>query len=98
MLVKRREFFEPDVILKETGEKIEKVRESGESVDYFTFVPDGEPTLDVNLGQEIELLKSYGIRIAVITNASLIWRADVREDLRKAELVTRGMHLLSREM
>ena len=87
-LVNRREFYKPDVLLKETGEKIEKVRESGESVDYLTFVPDGEPTLDVNLGLEIELLKSYGIKIAVITNASLIWRADVREDLRKADWVS----------
>jgi len=88
MLVRRREFYNPDVILKETGEKIEKVRESGESVDYLTFVPDGEPTLDVNLGLEIELLKSYEIKIAVITNASLIWRADVREDLVKADWVS----------
>lgn len=88
MPVSRREFYKPDVILKETGEKIEKVRESGESIDYLTFVPDGEPTLDVNLGQEIERMKSYGIKIAVITNASLIWRADVREDLRKADWVS----------
>ena len=88
MLVKRREFYKPDVILKEAGEKIQKLRESGESIDYLTFVPDGEPALDVNLGLEIELLKSYGIKIAVITNASLIWRADVREELRKADWVS----------
>lgn len=88
MLVKRREFYKPDVILKETNEKIEKLREYGESIDYLTFVPDGEPTLDVNLGLEIELLKSYGIKIAVITNVSLIWRADVREELRKADWVS----------
>ncbi|MBE7547073.1 hypothetical protein KsCSTR_31060 [Candidatus Kuenenia stuttgartiensis] len=42
-LVKRREFYKPDVILKEADEKIEKLRESGESIDYLTFVPDGEP-------------------------------------------------------
>lgn len=88
MLVKRREFYKPDVILKEANEKIEKLRESGESIDYLTFVPDGEPTLDVNLGLEIEALKSYGIKIAVITNASLIWRADVREEIRKADWVS----------
>lgn len=88
MQVQRQAFYKPDLIMKETGEKIEKVRQSGESIDYLTFVPDGEPTLDVNLGQEIEQIKAYGIKIAVITNASLIWRADVREDLRKADWVS----------
>jgi wyosine [tRNA(Phe)-imidazoG37] synthetase (radical SAM superfamily) len=51
-------------------------------------VPDGEPTLDANLGREIALLKPLGIPIAVITNASLIWREDVREDLRQADWVS----------
>jgi len=50
-------------------------------------VPDGEPTLDINLGKDIELLRVLGIRIAVITNASLIWREDVKRDLRKADWV-----------
>jgi wyosine [tRNA(Phe)-imidazoG37] synthetase (radical SAM superfamily) len=40
--------------------------------------------LDANLGGEIELLKPLGIKIAIITNASLICREDVREDLGKA--------------
>ncbi len=68
--------------------KVEKTRELGESIDYLTFVPDGEPTIDVNLGGEINLLKPLGIRIAVITNASLVWRADVREELMKADWVS----------
>ncbi len=88
ILVQRQEFYKPDAILKKMGEKIEKVRQSGESIDYLTFVPDGEPALDINLGREIELMKSYGIKIAVITNASLIWREDVREDLMKADWVS----------
>lgn len=29
--------------------KVEKAREIGEAIDYLTFVPDGEPTLDSNL-------------------------------------------------
>jgi wyosine [tRNA(Phe)-imidazoG37] synthetase (radical SAM superfamily) len=52
------------------------------------FVPDGEPTLDINLGREIELLKRLDLPVAVITNASLIWRSDVREDLMGADWVS----------
>jgi wyosine [tRNA(Phe)-imidazoG37] synthetase (radical SAM superfamily) len=64
------------------------VKAAGESIDYLTFVPDGEPTLDIHLGREIELLRPLGLPIAVITNASLIWRADVRADLKKADWVS----------
>ena len=59
-----------------------------ERVDYLAFVPDGEPTLDVNLGEEIALLKPLGVPVGVITNASLIDRQDVREALGKADWVS----------
>ena len=88
MRVERQPFYEPEEVLRDVREKIEKAKEAGEPIDYLTFVPDGEPTLDVNLGREIALLKPLGIRIAVITNASLIWRDDVREDLLKADWVS----------
>jgi wyosine [tRNA(Phe)-imidazoG37] synthetase (radical SAM superfamily) len=68
-----------------------------ESLDYLTFVPDGEPTLDINLGKEIELLKPLGIKIAVITNSSLIDQSDVREDLMKADLVSLKIDSISEE-
>jgi wyosine [tRNA(Phe)-imidazoG37] synthetase (radical SAM superfamily) len=88
MQVDRRAFYQPEKILKDVDGKVESAREVGESIDYLTFVPDGEPTLDVNLGREIDLLKPLGIKIAVITNASLVWREDVREDLMKADWVS----------
>ena len=64
------------------------LKAAGESIDYLTFVPDGEPTLDVNLGREIDLLRPLGIKIAVISNSSLILRQDVMTDLLKADLVS----------
>ncbi|HCP32663.1 TPA: radical SAM protein [Candidatus Acetothermia bacterium] len=88
MQADRRAFYQPDEILKDVERKVESTREVDESIDYLTFVPDGEPTLDTNLGHEIELLKPLGIRIAVITNASLIWHEDVREELMKTDWVS----------
>ena len=85
MQVERRRFYDPEEILKEVQDKVERSKEGGESIDYLTFVPDGEPTLDVHLGREIELLKPLGIKIAVITNASLIGREDVRQELMKPD-------------
>lgn len=88
MQVERQVFHEPEKIFRDVREKITKAKEAGESIDYLAFVPDGEPTLDANLGREIELLKPLEIKIAVITNSSLIWRDDVREDLAKADWVS----------
>jgi wyosine [tRNA(Phe)-imidazoG37] synthetase (radical SAM superfamily) len=98
MQVKRRAFYEPEEILRDVRDKVEKARDAGETIDYLTFVPDGEPTLDVNLGREIELLRPLGIRIAVITNGSLTGREDVREDLLGADLVSLKMDSTRREI
>ncbi|MBC2709825.1 MAG: radical SAM protein [Desulfosarcina sp.] len=91
MQVDRTAYYEPQKILKAVRDKVQKVRQRGESIDYLTFVSDGEPTLDINLGHAIELLKPLGIKIAVITNASLIWREDVREELLRADWVSLKM-------
>ena len=88
MQVERCRFYDPERILHEVRNKVEKAKKAGEPVDYLTFVPDGEPTLDIYLGIEIELLKSLGFPIAVITNSSLIWRDDVRAELAKADWVS----------
>ena len=91
MQVERSAFYEPEEILRDVQTKVERAKEAGEPINYLTFVPDGEPTLDVNLGREIELLKPLGTRIAVITNSSLIWREDVRDALMKADWVSLKM-------
>jgi wyosine [tRNA(Phe)-imidazoG37] synthetase (radical SAM superfamily) len=84
----RRAFYPPEEIAKRVQEKVHEVTEHGELIDYLTFVPDGEPSLDINLGQEIEQLKPLGISIAVISNASLIDHIDVQADLMKADWVS----------
>ncbi|MGD1967435.1 MAG: radical SAM protein [Desulfobacterales bacterium] len=88
MQIDRAPFYQPEEILRDVENKIEKAQQKGESIDYLTFVPDGEPTLDANLGKEIELLKPLGFKIAVITNGSLIWREEVRSELAKTDWVS----------
>jgi wyosine [tRNA(Phe)-imidazoG37] synthetase (radical SAM superfamily) len=88
MRVERQAFYEPREILRAVRGKVKKAREAGEPIDYLTFVPDGEPTLDLNLGREIELLRPLGIKIAVISNASLIWHEGVRQALMKTDWVS----------
>ena len=88
MQTERIDFYDPQRIFEEVQKKVEEVRVAGESVDYLSFVPDGEPTLDLNLGRTIDLIRPLGIKIAVITNSSLIWREDVRDELARADWVS----------
>jgi wyosine [tRNA(Phe)-imidazoG37] synthetase (radical SAM superfamily) len=88
MQLHRRAYYSPQEIYDEVKEKVDSSASLGLAIDYLTFVPDGEPTLDINLGREIDMLRSLGIRIAVISNASLIWDESVKEDLQEADWVS----------
>ena len=93
----RQAFYEPDDLAREVKEKVNEVKKRGTKIDYLTFVPDGEPTLDINLGKITELIRPLNIKIAVITNGSLINRKDVREDLQKADLVSLKLDAATRK-
>jgi len=88
MQVKRQAFYAPELIIQSVAEKVRDVLKCGDRIDYLTLVPDGEPTLDANLGCVIDGLRPLGIKIAVISNGSLIWREDVRQDLSRADWVS----------
>jgi len=88
MPAERENFYMTKDIAQAVKEKVKRAKAKEEPIDYLTFAPDGEPTLDANIGQEIDLLKPLGIKIAVISNASLIWREDVRQDLSLTDWVS----------
>ncbi|HOD37789.1 MAG: radical SAM protein [Candidatus Marinimicrobia bacterium] len=88
MPVERQAFYKPEDIFRNVKYLLDNARHKGEQVDFLTFVPDGEPTLDINLGREISMLKTLGVPVGVITNSSLIWRTDVREEMNKADWVS----------
>lgn len=81
MLINRKEYYKPDEIFEVVTERVNQLMKAGERIDYITFVPDGEPTLDTNIGKSIDLVKLLGINVAIITNASLLWMPEVRDDL-----------------
>lgn len=83
-----RAFYPPGEILREVRARLEAVRARGEAVDYLTFVPDGEPTLDTRLGESIDALRELGLPIAVISNASLLRYPEVRAALARADWVS----------
>ena len=83
-----RPFYGPEEIRRAVEAQIEAVLGTGESIDYLTFVPDGEPTLDKDLCRTIKLIRPLDIKIAIIYNGSLIWRRGVQETLKLADWVS----------
>jgi wyosine [tRNA(Phe)-imidazoG37] synthetase (radical SAM superfamily) len=86
--IKRRHFYGADYLVGLVQQRVEQLKAQGETIDHLSFVPDGEPTLDLDLGETIDKLRPLGIKIAIITNGSLIDREEVRETLCKADWVS----------
>jgi wyosine [tRNA(Phe)-imidazoG37] synthetase (radical SAM superfamily) len=80
---KRERFFLKEEIL---GEIVAQT--SNSRPDYITFTGDGEPSLCLDLGWLIrESKRQTNLPVAVMTNGSLLFRKDVRQDLEPTDIV-----------
>jgi wyosine [tRNA(Phe)-imidazoG37] synthetase (radical SAM superfamily) len=86
--VEPRPFFDPAEVVGAVERQLAVLAARGEAVDYVTLVPDGEPTLDAGLADILAGLRRLGPPVAVISNASLLWRPEVREALAQADWVS----------
>jgi wyosine [tRNA(Phe)-imidazoG37] synthetase (radical SAM superfamily) len=86
--VKRETFYEPEYLIRNVKEHLDKL-DLKHQPDFLTFVANGEPTLDINLGDEIKLLKdTFLIPVAIISNASLMGDKKVQNELMHADWVS----------
>jgi wyosine [tRNA(Phe)-imidazoG37] synthetase (radical SAM superfamily) len=82
----RRDYVPPEEILEEIREAL-SAHPPG-SVDWITFVGSGEPTLHLRLGEILRQVKTLSqLPVAVITNGSLLYLPEVRQDLLPADAV-----------
>lgn len=88
MTADRKKFYEPHEIYEEAKARVENLKEKSEKLDYITIVPDGEPTLDASIGELIIYLKSLDVKVAVITNSSLIWDDSLKQELLNADWIS----------
>ncbi len=94
LTIDRRIFYDTDKLVEET---IIKARET--NPDVITFVPNGEPTLDINLGREAEKIKdSIDKPLAILTNSSLLYREDVVNDLCIFDIVSIKIDTVNEEI
>jgi wyosine [tRNA(Phe)-imidazoG37] synthetase (radical SAM superfamily) len=82
--MRRGRWFPPKEILAQ----IKAALDSGQRIDVITFSGSGEPTLSRDIGLLIRAIKKMTvIPVAVLTNATLLGRKDVRRDLAEADIV-----------
>jgi wyosine [tRNA(Phe)-imidazoG37] synthetase (radical SAM superfamily) len=83
----KRSFFIDFTKLKD---EFRAVLSKNPRIDYITLSGSGEPTLHKDLGKIIKTIKEisdYRYPVAVITNASLLQRKKVRDELKEADLI-----------
>lgn len=84
-----------------TGEVLSQINEALGSkgrIDYLTFSGSGEPTLHSRIGWLIrEVKKITDIPVAVLTNGSLLFKEDLREELTAADLVVPSLDAATQE-
>jgi wyosine [tRNA(Phe)-imidazoG37] synthetase (radical SAM superfamily) len=88
------------VPIKEVLQEVELfLKEEFSPIDHLSLSGSGEPTLHSQTGLVIEGIKAItSIPIAVITNASLLYEKEVRQDLLHADVVLPSLDAVSPEI
>jgi wyosine [tRNA(Phe)-imidazoG37] synthetase (radical SAM superfamily) len=82
--IQRKNFVDVEAVLTELKTKLKQ----GLYTNYITMGGSGEPTLNSQLGELIDgIRKITDIPVAILTNGTLFYRQDVRDDCAKANVV-----------
>lgn len=85
------------VPVKEIVEEVKRfIKEEASSIDYLSLTGSGEPTLHSQIRSVIEGIKAIpSIPVAVLTNGSLLYEEEVRQDLLHADIVLPSLDAVS---
>jgi wyosine [tRNA(Phe)-imidazoG37] synthetase (radical SAM superfamily) len=92
----RKAWVPTDAVIAELA----RVLDSGPLLDSVTFSGSGEPTLHSDIGYLIDTIHRRwpGYGVTVLTNGTLFWQEEVREDLRHADRVIANYDAASQEV
>jgi len=87
------------VTLEDVQRDLPGALERAGDFDVATFSGSGEPTLNSSLGDIIRYVKTKTRNpIVVLTNGTLLWMPEVREDLRVADVIAPSLDAATDEM
>lgn len=91
----RREHIPTDMILNDLREALV----AHPDVDCVTFSGSGEPTLHSGIGDLLRATRRLtSVPLVVLTNGTLLWKPDVRDDLMAADIVCPSLDAVSEDV
>ncbi|MBN2746242.1 MAG: radical SAM protein [Bacteroidales bacterium] len=96
LTLERKEYIKSNLVIKE----LQYYFDSSPNPDYITFSGYGEPTLNSNIGDILDFIKHQKpeIPVAVLTNGTLFYDKNVREELMKADVVLPSLDAATEEV
>lgn len=93
LTIERKEFIPIAEIIKELDSYLSHKPE----LDFITFSGQGEPTLNSGLGKVIDFIKDNFplYKVAVITNGTLFWDKEVRDEVKRADVLLPSLDAVS---
>jgi len=99
LTLSRLEYVKISQIIEELKEWIDNGKNDLSCLDYITLSGSGEPMLNSGIGELITYLKGLSnAKIALITNASLLYEASLRKEISKADLIVPSLDAVTQEL
>ncbi len=94
----RKEYVKADEIILELKSWLEKNPQAAQELKFVTLSGLGEPTLNTCIGELIDQVKYItGLKVAVITNSTLLGDPVVRKGILKADLIVPSLDAVDLE-
>ncbi|MFA5287029.1 MAG: radical SAM protein [Candidatus Omnitrophota bacterium] len=99
LTIVRSEYVKISEILDELREWFSNHKGNLSSLDYITLSGSGEPTLNMGISSLIiELKKLSPVKIALITNSSLLTDASLRQEILGVDLIVPSLDAVTQEL
>ena len=98
-VLERKEYAKVEEIIRELKSWIQNNPKEAKELKFVTLSGLGEPTLNTCIGELIDQVKNItGLKIAVITNSTLLGDPLVRQGLLKADLIVPSLDAVNLEI
>lgn len=99
LTISRSEYIKIDEIVDELKVWFDNYKEDLAGLDYITISGSGEPTLNIRISDLInQIRKISSLKIAVLTNSSLLAQASLRREILGVDLIVPSLDAVTQEL
>lgn len=99
LTIERKEYVQINDIIEELKFWLADNQEAAQGLEYITLSGSGEPTLNIKLAELIAAIRSLTpLKIAVLTNSSLLGDPQVRRQLLQADLIVPSLDAVTQQL